>query len=58
MGMTCFATTAGMYSIAIIAIGRAGLAAGPIIVGWSIACTIRAWIIRVERRALPPVGSG
>lgn len=55
MGMTLFATTAGTYAIAIIAIGRAGLAAGPIIVGWSIACTVRAWIIRLERRSHPLV---
>lgn len=55
MGMTLFATTAGMYAIAIMAVGRAGLAAGPIIVGWSIACTVRALIIRAERRTLPPI---
>lgn len=54
LGMTLFATTAGIYAIAIMAVGRAGLAAGFIIVGWSAACTVRAWIIRAERRALPP----
>jgi len=58
MGMTLFATTAGMYSIAIMAIGRAGLAAGPIIIGWSLACAVRTWIIRAERRTLPPLDPG
>lgn len=58
MGMTLFATTAGMYALAIMSVGRAGLAAGPMIIGWAIACTVRALIIRVERRALPPIGSG
>lgn len=58
MGMTLFATTAGMYSIALMAIGRAGLAAGPIIIGWSLACAVRTWIIRVERRTLPPLDPG
>lgn len=54
LGMTLFATTAGIYALAIMAVGRAGLAAGPIIIGWSLACTVRAWIIRAERRLLPP----
>lgn len=58
MGMTIFATTAGMYAIAIMALGREGLAAGPIIIGWSGACTVRAWIIRAERRALPSEPAG
>lgn len=58
MGMTLFATTAGIYAIAIMALGREGLAAGPIIVGWSAACTVRAWIIRAERRTLPPNPDG
>lgn len=58
MGMTLFATTAGIYALAIMATGRAGLAAGPIIIGWSAACTARAWIIRAERRMLPPDPAG
>lgn len=56
LAMSLFATTAGIYAIAIMSVGRPGLAAGPIIVGWSAACTVRAWIIREERRALPEAG--
>lgn len=58
LGMTLFATTAGIYAVAIMAVGRAGLTSGPIIIGWSAACTVRAWIIRAERRTLPPDGTG
>lgn len=58
LGMSLFATTAGIYAFAIMAVGRAGLAAGPIIVGWSLACSVRAWIISAERRELPPSGPG
>lgn len=54
LAMTTFATTAGIYAIAIMSVGRAGLAAGPIIIGWALACTARGWIIRAERRTLPP----
>jgi len=52
LGMSLFATTAGIYALAIMAVGRDGLAAGPIIIGWSAACNVRAWIIRTERRTL------
>lgn len=45
LGMILFATTAAMYGAAIMAVGRAGLGAGPIILGWSVACAFRAWII-------------
>jgi hypothetical protein len=48
LGMILFATTAAMYGAAIIAVGKAGLGAGPIILGWSVACAVRAWIITRE----------
>jgi hypothetical protein len=51
LGMILFATTAAMYGSAILSVGRAGLAAGPIILGWSAACATRAWIISREWRA-------
>ncbi len=51
LGMILFATTAAMYGTAIVAIGRAGLAIGPITLGWAAACAARAWIISREWKA-------
>lgn len=51
LGMILFATTAAMYGTAIIAVGRAGLGTGPIILGWSVSCATRAWIITQEWKA-------
>lgn len=51
LGMILFATAAAMYGTAIIMIGRTGLGAGPIILGWSAACTARAWIITRQWKA-------
>lgn len=51
LGMILFATAAAMYGAAIIAVGRAGLGAGPIILGWSVACATRAWIITRQWKA-------
>lgn len=58
LAMTTFATSAGIYALAILSVGRPGLAAGPIIIGWSGACAVRAWIISVERRMLLPRPAG
>jgi hypothetical protein len=51
LGMILFATTAAMYGAAILSLGRAGLGAGPIILGWSVACATRAWIITRQWKA-------
>jgi uncharacterized membrane protein YgdD (TMEM256/DUF423 family) len=51
LGMILFSTTAAMYGAAIVAVGRTGLTAGPLILGWSVACATRAWIITQEWKA-------
>lgn len=51
LGMILFSTTAAMYGASIMAVGRTGLTAGPIILGWSAACATRALIISREWKA-------
>lgn len=58
IAMTVFATVMGIYALAIMSVGRPGIAAGSIIVGWSGACAVRACIIGIERRAIPSGPAG
>lgn len=57
VGMICMATAVGVYSMAILAIGRAGLTAGLLTMAQAWACAVRArivsWQLRMAVRADP-----
>jgi hypothetical protein len=58
VGMICLATALGVYSVAILANGRAGLAAGLLTMAPAWACAVRARIVSRQLTMAERAGSG
>jgi hypothetical protein len=57
VGMICLATAVGVYSLAILAVGRGGLAAGSLTMAPAWACAVRARIVARQLRLADPGSS-
>lgn len=58
VGMICMATAVGVYSMAILAVGRAGLTAGSLTMAQAWACAVRARIVSRQLRVIDRMDSG
>lgn len=58
VGMICMATAVGVYSMAILSVGRVGLTAGSLTMAQAWACAVRARIVSRQLRIANQLDSG